>query len=73
MERSEKSHTDRYKEITSDWNYNTSCPLTSLPVWALENFKHLVFVVQSVQLKCASIGEEHGIHENDCLLGCCAV
>jgi hypothetical protein len=44
----EKSHMDRYKEITNDWNYDASCTLTSLPVWDLENFKCLVFVVKSV-------------------------
>jgi hypothetical protein len=45
----EKPHTDKYKEIMKDWNYDASCMPTSLPVWDLENFKHLVFVVQSVQ------------------------
>jgi hypothetical protein len=50
----EKPHTDKYKEITNDWNYDTSCTVTSLPVWDLENFKRLIFVVQSVQyIQCA--------------------
>jgi hypothetical protein len=49
MEDIEKPHTDKYKEIMNDWNYDASCTLTSLPVWDLENFKCLVFVVQSVQ------------------------
>jgi hypothetical protein len=40
----------KYKAITNDWNYDTSCMLTSLPVWDLEIFKRLVFVVQSVRL-----------------------
>jgi hypothetical protein len=49
MKGREKPHTDKYKAITNDWNYDTSCTLTSLPVWYLEKFKRLVFVVQSVQ------------------------
>jgi hypothetical protein len=44
----EKPHTDKYKEITNNWNYDASCTVTSLPVWDLENFKCLIFVVQSV-------------------------
>jgi hypothetical protein len=27
----EKPHADKYREITSDWNYDASCTLTSLP------------------------------------------
>jgi hypothetical protein len=38
MEGIEKPHTDKYKEITNDWNYDASCTLTSLPVWDLANF-----------------------------------
>jgi hypothetical protein len=49
MEGIEKPQTDKYMEITNDSNYDASCMLTSLPVWDLENFKHLVFVVHSVQ------------------------
>jgi hypothetical protein len=49
MEGTEKPHVDKYKEITNDWNYDASCTLTSLPVWDLEHFKRLIFVVQSVQ------------------------
>jgi hypothetical protein len=49
MEGIEKSHMDKYKEITNNWNYDASCMETSLPVWDLENFKRLIFVVQSVQ------------------------
>jgi hypothetical protein len=48
MEDREKLDMDKYKEITNDWNYDASCTLTSLPVWDLENFKHLIFVAQSV-------------------------
>jgi hypothetical protein len=48
MEGIEKPHVDKYKEITNNWNYDASCTLTSLPVWDLENFKCLIFVVQSV-------------------------
>jgi hypothetical protein len=49
MEGIDKPHTGKYKEITNDWNYNASCTHTSLLVWNLENFKRLIFVVQSVQ------------------------
>jgi hypothetical protein len=48
MEGTEKPHMDKHKEITSDWNYDASCTLTSLLVWDLENFKCLIFVAQSV-------------------------
>jgi hypothetical protein len=51
MEYIEKPHTDEYKEITNDWNYDDSCALSSLPVWDLENFKHLIFVLQSVHVR----------------------
>jgi hypothetical protein len=44
-----REHTDKYKEVTNDWNYDASFMLTTLPVWDLENFKRLAFVVQSVQ------------------------
>jgi hypothetical protein len=40
----------KYKAITNDRNYDASCTLTSLPVWDLENFKRLVFVVQNVHV-----------------------
>jgi hypothetical protein len=39
---------DKYNEITNNWNYDASCTITSLPVWYLENFKRLIFVVQGV-------------------------
>jgi hypothetical protein len=45
MEGTEKPHMDKYKEITNDWNYDSSCTLTSLPVWELENLKCLIFIV----------------------------
>jgi hypothetical protein len=48
MEGREKPHTDIYKEVAIDWNYDATCMLTSFPVWNLENFLHLVSVVQSV-------------------------
>jgi hypothetical protein len=46
MEGIDKPQTDKYKEITNDLNYDASCMLTYS--WDLENFKHLIFVVQSV-------------------------
>jgi hypothetical protein len=49
MEGIEKPHTDKYKEITNNWNYDANCTVTSLPVWDFENFKRLIFAVQSVQ------------------------
>jgi hypothetical protein len=49
MEGIEKPHTDKYKEIMNDWNYDASCMLTSFLVWDLENFKCLIFIAQSVQ------------------------
>jgi hypothetical protein len=49
MEGIDKTQTGKYKEITNDWNYDASCTLTSLPVWDLENFKRLIFIVESVQ------------------------
>jgi hypothetical protein len=48
MEGTEKPETDKYKEITNDWNYDASCTFTSLQVWDLENFMHLIFVAYSV-------------------------
>jgi hypothetical protein len=48
MEGIEKPHPDTYKEITNDWTYGESCMLISLLIWDLQNFKRLVFVVQSV-------------------------
>jgi hypothetical protein len=35
-------------EMTSDWNYDVSCVLTSFPVSDLEIFMCLIFVAQSV-------------------------
>jgi hypothetical protein len=51
MESREKPHAVKYKANTNAWNYDASCTPTSLPVWDLENFKRLVFVVQSVKLR----------------------
>jgi hypothetical protein len=50
MEGIENPHTDKYKEITNNWNYDASCTVTSLLVWDFENFKRLIFVVQSVHV-----------------------
>jgi hypothetical protein len=58
MEGIEKPHMDKYKEITNNWNYDSSCTLTSLLVWDLENFKRLIFVVQSVQITCTVTWKE---------------
>jgi hypothetical protein len=61
MEGIEKPHTDKYKEITNGWNYDASCTLTSLPVWDLENFKRLIFVVQTVPLVIVVGSTEMGL------------
>jgi hypothetical protein len=50
MEGREKPHTDKYKEIMNDWNYDASCVLTSLLVKDLENFKCMIFVAQNVHV-----------------------
>jgi hypothetical protein len=55
MEGIEKQHTDKYKEIMNNWNYDAGCTLTSLPVWDLQNFKRLIFVVQSVPPELVSL------------------
>jgi hypothetical protein len=55
MEGRVKPHSDKYKEITNDWNYDASCMITSLLVWDSENFKRLVFVVQSVHSTAENI------------------
>jgi hypothetical protein len=41
----EKPHTDKYKEIMNDWNYDARC-ITS--IFGPNNIKHLIFVAQSV-------------------------
>jgi hypothetical protein len=51
MEGIEKPHTDKYKEITNNWNYDARCTLTSLPVQDLEHFKSFIFVAQNIQQK----------------------
>jgi hypothetical protein len=50
MEGREKPHMDKYVEIVSDWNCDTSCMFTTCPVLDLENFRCLIFVAQSVQI-----------------------
>jgi hypothetical protein len=40
---------DKYKKIVNDWNYDTCFMLTSFLVSDLENVKHLIFKMQSVQ------------------------
>jgi hypothetical protein len=43
MEGREKPHTDKYKEITNDWDCDAVCTLTLLTLlallWDFENFK----------------------------------
>jgi hypothetical protein len=40
-------HTDKYKEIAKDFNYDASCTHSLLPVSDLQKFKCLTFVAQS--------------------------
>jgi hypothetical protein len=54
MEGIDKPHIGKYKEITNDLNYDASCTLTSLPVWDLQNFKRLIFVVQTVHCEATT-------------------
>jgi hypothetical protein len=58
MEGREKQHMDKYKEIVNDWNYDASCILMSLPVWDVENFKHLIFIAQCVHPRLHATPEE---------------
>jgi hypothetical protein len=45
---------DKHMEITNGSNYDASCTLISLLVLDFENFKHLIFVAQSVhEQRCA--------------------
>jgi hypothetical protein len=37
MEGTEKPHMDKYEEITSDWNYDANCMLTSLQFGTWKN------------------------------------
>jgi hypothetical protein len=48
MESRGEPHTHKYRKSMNDWNYDTSCMLTSLTVWQLENFKLLISVAKSV-------------------------
>jgi hypothetical protein len=38
MEGREKPHTDKYKVIANDWNYDARCMCTSLPLWEALGF-----------------------------------
>jgi hypothetical protein len=71
MERREKPHMVKYKAITNDWNYDASCTLTSLTVWDLENFKRLVFVVQSVHVFTSIIKKRLQNNSRVILYGTC--
>jgi hypothetical protein len=59
MEGIEKPHTDKHKEITNDWNYVARRTLPSVPVWDFENFRRLIFVVQSVHAD--RLGKRRGV------------
>lgn len=43
---------DRYKAVTTDWNYGAICTLTSLPVQDLVIFKRFAFVAQRINWLC---------------------
>jgi hypothetical protein len=70
MEGTEKLNLDKQKEITNVWNYYASCALTSLLVWDLESFKHLIFVAQSVQSWNLLEGTEKNHKEPESGLSC---
>jgi hypothetical protein len=36
MEGREKLHTEKYKKIANEFNYDASCTLTSLPFWEFQ-------------------------------------
>jgi hypothetical protein len=42
MESRKSAH--KYKDTTDDWNDDSSCTLTSLPVSDLEKFQRLIFI-----------------------------
>jgi hypothetical protein len=54
-----KPHMDKRKEITDDWNYDSSCAFTLLPVSGFDNFKqgfllHRVYMFALLMLEiCA--------------------
>lgn len=50
----QRKDTGTYRGNVNDWNYDSSCMLTSLPVWDLENFRCLIFVAHSVPCILAS-------------------
>jgi hypothetical protein len=63
MEGREKPHMDKYKEITNDWNYDTSCMLTLLPVWNILStwiLLYRVYLWTASNLKNASPNEGIG-------------
>jgi hypothetical protein len=49
MEGRETPHTEKHKEVMNDWNYDSNCTLTLLPVSDLENFKLSIFLAQCIQ------------------------
>jgi hypothetical protein len=48
MEDAEKTHNGKIKEIMSDWNYDSSSALMSVPVLDLEKVKCLAVVAYNV-------------------------
>jgi hypothetical protein len=46
----ERSHIDKYKEITNDWNYDASCMLTSLPILYLRTQSVLAIYEHQIQI-----------------------
>ena len=50
MEGRKQRHVDRHKKVTNGSYHDTTRTLTSLPVTNLEEFKHLIFGVQSVEV-----------------------
>lgn len=50
MEGGGNPYMDRYMKVLNDWNYVDSCVVASLLVWHLENFRHMIFVAQILQV-----------------------
>jgi hypothetical protein len=72
MEGIEKPHVDKYKELTNNWNYDASCTAASLPVWDLENFKHLICCTECTYGRYITGTQKLGNqqrNEDGCLLG----
>jgi hypothetical protein len=60
----EKPHMNKYKQITSDWNYDASCTLVSLVFWDLK-FQALGFCCAECKTLREIKQQQPKISEND--------